>query len=101
MARLANFPAGAVVFRQGEPATTVYWLLEGNVTLEICAPGSGCKRILTVAPGELLGWSPLLEQQRLTATAREGKTPPADMVGGTITIRLRTVSTARRRSGAR
>jgi CRP-like cAMP-binding protein len=30
----------------------------------------GCKRVLTIGPGELLGWSALLEQTRMTATAR-------------------------------
>lgn len=70
IARVVEFPAGAVIFRQGDAATTIYLVVEGNVALEICAPGVGCKRILTVAPGELLGWSPVLEQDRLTATAR-------------------------------
>jgi len=70
ISHIMEFPAGAVIFRQGEAATTIYLLVDGNVALEICAPGVGCKRILTVAPGELLGWSPVLEQDRLTATAR-------------------------------
>jgi CRP-like cAMP-binding protein len=40
------------------------------VSLEICAPGVGCRRILTVAAGELLGWSPVLGQEYMTASAR-------------------------------
>ena len=34
------------------------------------AAAVGCKRILTLGAGEMLGWSPVLKQQRLTATAR-------------------------------
>jgi CRP-like cAMP-binding protein len=70
VARVVEFPAGTVIFRQGDVASTLYLVVEGNVSLEVCAPGVGCKRILTVGPGELLGWSPVLEQGRLTATAR-------------------------------
>jgi CRP-like cAMP-binding protein len=64
------FPAGAIIFREGDPATDVYLLMEGSVSVEICAPSVGCRRILTVAEGELLGWSPVLEQGKLTASAR-------------------------------
>ena len=70
IAQVVEFPAATVIFRQGEAASTLHLVVEGNVSLEICAPGVGCKRILTVGPGELLGWSPVLEQGRLTATAR-------------------------------
>ena len=70
VASVVQFPAGTVIFRQGEAASTLYLVVEGNVSLEVCAPGVGCKRILTVGAGELLGWSPVLEYGRLTATAR-------------------------------
>ena len=60
----------ALIFREGDPATDVYFVTQGAVALEICARGRGCRRILTVGEGELLGWSPVLQQQRLTATAR-------------------------------
>jgi len=69
-ARVVNLPAGSVVFRQGGQAHAAYLLVSGQVALEICTPGGGCRRILTVAGGELLGWSPALGQQRMTATAR-------------------------------
>lgn len=70
IAQIADYPAGAVIFRQGDPARTVYMVHDGLVSLEICAAGVGCRRILTVGPGELLGWSPILHQEQLTATAR-------------------------------
>lgn len=68
--RIEEFPAAGAIFRQGEPARTIYLLLRGCAALEICTPGGGCKRILTVAEGELLGWSPALGQLQMTATAR-------------------------------
>ena len=69
-ASLRDFKQAAVVFREGDVAKCVYLVVTGKVSLEICAPGVGCKRILTVGPGELLGWSALLDETRLTATAR-------------------------------
>lgn len=65
-----EFPANALIFREGDHATDVYFVVEGDVALEICARSHGCRRILTINAGELLGWSPVLEQTRLTATAR-------------------------------
>jgi CRP-like cAMP-binding protein len=70
LARTISLPAGSVIFRQGDTATSFYLLVEGSVALEISAPAIGCKRILTVESGELLGWSPALGQPRMTATAR-------------------------------
>jgi CRP/FNR family transcriptional regulator, cyclic AMP receptor protein len=69
-AQIVTVPAGRLVFRQGDVANSFYLLLEGSVSLEICAPAIGCKRILTVEPGELLGLSSALAQPRMTATAR-------------------------------
>jgi CRP/FNR family cyclic AMP-dependent transcriptional regulator len=70
VAKLVEFPKGNAIFREGEPYANVYLIVEGEVSLEICAPGRGCQRILTVGAGELLGWSPLLEQSHATTTAR-------------------------------
>jgi CRP-like cAMP-binding protein len=70
VSRAVEIPAGTVIFRQGDAASMLYLLVSGQVALEICTPGGGCKRILTVAAGELLGWSPALGQQQMTATAR-------------------------------
>jgi len=70
ISKLIDFQEGDVIFRQGEPATTLHLLISGNVALEICASGVGCKKILTLGSGELLGWSPALQQEKLTATAR-------------------------------
>src|SRR5262249_33598639 len=44
-------------------------VVSGNVALDIGAGGAGPKRIGSVGPGEILGWSALLEQTQMTATA--------------------------------
>lgn len=68
--KLVEFPLGTVIFREGEPALRMYLIRAGHISLEICAPGVGCRRILTLGAGELLGWSAVLQQAHLTATAR-------------------------------
>ena len=73
-----SFPLGSVIFREGEPALRLYLIHAGRVSLEICAPGVGCRRILTLGAGELLGWSAVLQQTHLTATARALE--PTDMI---------------------
>jgi len=70
VARISDFEAFETIFPEGAVADSVYLVVSGNVSLEICAPGVGCKRILTVGGGELLGWSGLMAGARLTATAR-------------------------------
>ena len=70
ISRCIEIPQGTTLFREGEDANTVYLIVQGRVALEICAPGIGCRRILTVNDGEILGWSPLLENGQFTATAK-------------------------------
>jgi CRP-like cAMP-binding protein len=70
IARFRDVNEGELVFRQGDIAQHVYLVAFGNVSLEICAAGTGCKQILTLGPGELLGWSSVLEQSCYTARAR-------------------------------
>lgn len=70
IAELLDFAEGSVLFRENSPADAVYLVLTGTTALEICAPSVGCRKILTVGKGELLGWSPVLQNARFTATAR-------------------------------
>jgi len=66
----ARYQPGELIFREGQLAEDIYFLVRGQVSLEICTPGVGCRRILTLGDGELLGWSPVLEHARFTATGR-------------------------------
>jgi CRP-like cAMP-binding protein len=62
--------AGALLFREGEPANTFYLVRRGNVSLEVHAPGRGPLRIDTLEPGEVVGWSWLFEPYRWQLDAR-------------------------------
>ena len=70
IARLRDLDEDHLIFRQGDPAQYIYLVVSGNVSLEMCAAGTGCQQILTLGPGELLGWSSVLEQIAYTARAR-------------------------------
>lgn len=83
-----HFAPGAVIFREGDPAVEVFLIVAGEVALEICAPSVGCRRILTVTDGELLGWSPVLEQATLTATARAQVATHAVKISGPHLLEL-------------
>ncbi len=70
IAHIREFDESDVVFRQGQAAESLYLVMFGNVSVEASMPGLGCRQILTVGPGELLGWSSLLEQSCYTTWAR-------------------------------
>ena len=64
-----DFPAGAVLFQEGAVNPQLYLIVAGEIGLEMCVPARGCTRILTLGPGDLLAWSSLLGEGRMTATA--------------------------------
>jgi len=70
IASVQDYQAGAIAFREGQKETRLYLIIKGVVSLEFCTPGQGCKRFQTVGAGELLGWSPILGLNEVTATAR-------------------------------
>ena len=64
-----DFPAGATLFEEGAVNPWLYLIVAGEIGLEMCMPARGCTRILTLGPGDLLAWSSLLGEGRMTATA--------------------------------
>lgn len=70
LARVVEFPAGKVLYREGQPLTNIYLILSGSISIEICAPGVGCRRIMTVSAGDLLGITPAVGQSLSTGTTR-------------------------------
>lgn len=68
-ASLRDVPAGAVVFHEGSVHHDLYFVCSGGVALDMHIPGRGKVRILSVGPGELLGWSALLGEGKMTASA--------------------------------
>lgn len=64
------FAEGEIIFRENEVGNVLYIIGEGQVAIEIRVPGRGRTTILTVGPGQLLGWSSLFPSERKTASAR-------------------------------
>jgi CRP-like cAMP-binding protein len=72
-ARLAEpkeYPAGAEIFRQGPDSPSLYFVLDGEVSLEAQVSGQEAVEVHRGGPGELFGWSPALGRHSLTATGR-------------------------------
>jgi CRP/FNR family cyclic AMP-dependent transcriptional regulator len=70
IAREVSFAADEVIFREGEVDNVVYLILEGQTAIDIYTSGRTWATILTVGPGQLLGWSSLFTQMRKTAKGR-------------------------------
>jgi CRP-like cAMP-binding protein len=71
LARLKEVPEGTVLFEDGEDSPFFYVILDGYVSLEIEHPYT--EEIIdvdTAVSGDLLGWSAVLGQHSMTATAR-------------------------------
>lgn len=66
-----EYEAGAVIFRQMDPAGEIFVLEEGKVALQVaCANSPGRKATVDIATaGELLNWTPLFESRLHDATA--------------------------------
>jgi CRP-like cAMP-binding protein len=70
IAKKVQFPAQHNIFLEHEPAKDVFIIIEGDVSLVICTPRVGCRQLMVVHAGELIGWSPLVGRARLSDTAR-------------------------------
>lgn len=64
-----QFPAGTVLFREGTENHRLYVLVYGSVALDMHVLGRGDVRILSLGPGDVLAWSALIGEGRMTATA--------------------------------
>lgn len=52
-----EFPAGELVFREGDNANRFYLVTDGEVALEAHGEGGGTTVIETIGAGDVLGWS--------------------------------------------
>lgn len=63
-------PGGTRILKEGEPAESFYILLTGVISIKIFRPEHGELILSTLKqPGEIFGWSALVEEGRFTATA--------------------------------
>jgi CRP-like cAMP-binding protein len=70
IARPRECPAETVLFREADDSASIFILLSGEVSLEVHRRDRGSAAIYAAGPGELLGWSPVLGQHAMTATAK-------------------------------
>lgn len=69
MARLETVAEWEILFREGGVCHDLFLVHSGFFTLDMHVAARGRVTILTVGPGELLGWSALLAEGSMTATA--------------------------------
>jgi CRP-like cAMP-binding protein len=70
VAQVQDRAAGAVIFRQGQDSSVIYFVLDGEVGLEVRVSPREIAEVHRVGPGDFLGWSPVLGRRSMTATAR-------------------------------
>jgi CRP-like cAMP-binding protein len=68
MARLYEAPARARLLREGEDTRELSVLVEGRVALSEHVAGRGSVTLMTVEPGDVFGWSALVEPYKATST---------------------------------
>jgi len=65
-----SWEAGTPILRRGDDADRCHLIVDGTIAIEIRAPGTAPRTILTLHGGELLGWSWLVEPHLWTFDAR-------------------------------
>lgn len=68
-ATLGEHPGGVTLLREGEPTGLFAIVTHGRVALRMHVPERGPVNILTVEPGDVVGWSALVLPHRSTSTA--------------------------------
>lgn len=64
-----NAPAGTRLFEEGCPAEALWVICSGTVAIEMHVPGHPDVRLLTLGARDLLGWSALVGDGHMTASA--------------------------------
>ena len=68
-ARLVRLNKGQTLFEEGTYEDEVYVVSSGRMALLMRVPRRGHVKLLTLGPGDLVGWSGLVSDNRMTATA--------------------------------
>jgi CRP-like cAMP-binding protein len=64
-----SYPAGAVILHEGQETDPFGIVTRGRIALRLLVPERGEVTILTVEPGDVVGWSALVPPYRSTSTA--------------------------------
>ena len=88
-ASLRTYESGDTIFRQGDPADSLFLMLHGKVALEVEGGDRPPVTIQTIGRGEILGWSWLVRPHRWRLNARVVKmTEVLKLDGGTVRAAL-------------
>ena len=68
-AEVRDYGKSETVFREGELAESTYLVVSGKFALELSPATIYSKHLVDVFPGEMLGWSSLVDHQPFAATA--------------------------------
>jgi len=68
-ATLRPYPAGAVILREDHETDPFGVATAGRIALRLLVPERGEATIMTVEPGDVVGWSALVPPRRSTSTA--------------------------------
>jgi CRP-like cAMP-binding protein len=67
--QMRNVAANETLLEEGDPTDSLAIVIEGRVGLRLRVPERGHVTILTVEPGDVVGWSALVPPFRATSTA--------------------------------
>lgn len=67
--QITEYDAGAEILHEGEPMDHLGIVLTGRVALRLRVPERGPTTILTVEPGDVIGWSAVIPPHRASDTA--------------------------------
>jgi CRP/FNR family transcriptional regulator, cyclic AMP receptor protein len=70
LGRLEEYNEGEVIFTEGDPVDSVYLVISGQVALDVQGSGVSPQLLLSVGPGESLGWSALMRRRQRVSTAK-------------------------------
>jgi CRP-like cAMP-binding protein len=68
IARRRELPVGKILWREGDEARAMVWIVEGRVSVSLRLPGDRTVEVTTLGRGEVLGEIPLLDGGRHSAT---------------------------------
>jgi len=64
-----EYESGEVIFRENASANELLLILSGSVALEMSVSGRGKVRLISLGPGDWVGWSALMGCGRMTTSA--------------------------------
>ena len=88
ISKIVEFQAQHDIFHENEFARDIYFVISGRVSLAVCTPHAGCRQLMEVGPGEMIGWSPLVGRPLLSDTARTVAPTVAVAIDGKRILKL-------------